>query len=157
MENTKYLVDDEGNVLRELSDNYKILTNGQVEFISETEEIKYHFVKVNYTVVDYLKDIVSVVKLLKYIEFGTGILKYQNGRRIKKTCDLGKKLSDNKNVGSRKVKALIDDDVIHKCKDIEGNYFVFNPYIAHSGRRMPKSLINEFKVSKWRRYTNEDY
>ena len=46
---------------------------------------------------------------------------------------------------------LKKDDIIHKCKNKEdGIYFVFNPFIAHCSRRVPKELYKEFFNSKWR-------
>ena len=52
--------------------------------------------------------------------------------------------------------ALKKEDVIRKCKNGEdGIHFVFNPFIAHCSRRVPKGLYKEFITSKWRDYSDK--
>ena len=50
-----------------------------------------------------------------------------------------------KNAKKQNIYKLKKDDIIHKCKNKEdGVYFVFNPFIAHCSRRVPKELYKEF-------------
>lgn len=157
MSKIRYLVDQDGEVLNTLNEFDRIVRHGQSEFISETTKINFNFVKINVDALANIENSKYVSKILQFIEFGTGILKYKNGRVIKKNIDLGRKMSDNEKVGYRIVKQLMKEDVIHRhiTSDM-GVYFTFNPFIAHSGKRVPKELYNEFYSSKWRSYCDKE-
>lgn len=151
----KYIVNEYGEVLEELG-KCKVLKETQLSYLKDTQMVEIPFVKLNPKVIKDLKNITNSLILLDYIDYKTNILCYKNGRVIKKVKDLGKIFSKNEKVGYRKVVELVKDDVIHKYKDDGGTYFLYNPYIAHLGRRINRSVINDFKLSKWRRYSSED-
>ena len=157
MENRRYLVNEQGEVLRELDGTDRILTNGQTKYVNGTVEVKFNFCKINVNSIEEIdRNLKSVMLLLKYIEIGTGILKYLNGRTITSAKDLGRKLGFTERAGQKLVKQLIEDDIIHRNINKKGVYFTFNPYIAHIGKRVPKDLADDFKNSKWRKISDED-
>lgn len=152
----KYIVNEDGEILEEI-DGYKLLKGSSLRYLTETTSVKIPFVKFNPKVLEELENIEETVKLLSYIEYKSNVLCYKNGKLIKNMKSLGKIFSKNKDVGYRKVRKLLEEDVIRKYKDESGTSFVFNPYIAHRGKRINKVSVNLFKSSKWKRDFNEDY
>lgn len=147
-----YLCNEEGEVIREVSPNEKLLSNGQTEYLLGTEKISYDFVKLNIEVIkDFGNLLKYIVKLLPYIELGTGILKYKNGLKIRTSKGFCRIFNIKEDRAEIVVRELKREDIIHKCKNKEdGMFFVFNPFIAHCSRRVPTTLYREFYTSKWR-------
>ena len=154
----RYLVDESGEILEEYSPSDRIIRSGSIEFLRGTEVIRFNFGKLNVDCVKYIdsKVLRYAIDLMEYIEIGSGILRFKNGRTIKSASKMGKIIF---NVHTRTaqgiVRNLIKEDIIHKCKDSNGMYFMYNPFIIHVGRRLSKDLVNEFKNSKWRKYTSD--
>lgn len=158
MEKIRYLVDEQGEILREISETDRILSNGQVNFVNGVGEIKFNFCKLNVNSVEELgNNLGYAMRLLKYVEIGTGILKYTNGKTMTSAKGIGKKLNLSERSSQRVVRRLISEDIIHRHRNKMGTYFVYNPYIAHVGKKISKDLINEFELSRWRKYSGEDY
>lgn len=154
MYGNKYIVDESGEIIEELGRS-KIIHESQLKYITETSQIKMPFVKFNPKVIKELKNLKNTLILLDYIDYKTNVLVYKNGKVIRKVKDLGKLLSTNEKVGYRKVNELLKDDVICKYREDGRTVFLFNPYIAHIGKRINKIVIEEFKKSKWRAFSDE--
>lgn len=149
-----YVVNEKGEVLREASPNERVISNGQSDYLLGTEKIDFDFVKLNTRLIGDLGSLLRyVIELLPYIEIGTGILKFGNGVKFKNNKSFMKVFKVKEGRTDLIVYQLKKDDIIHKCKNAEdGIYFVFNPFIAHCSRRVPKELYKEFLNSKWRGY-----
>jgi len=149
-----YVVNEKGEVLREASPNERVISNGQSEYLLGTEKIDFDFVKLNVQVIEVMGNLLKyIILLLPYIEFGTGILKFRNGVKIKNNKGFTKIFKVKEGRADLIVYQLKKEDIIHKCKNKEdGVYFVFNPFIAHCSRRVPKELYKEFYSSKWSDY-----
>ena len=149
-----YVVNEKGEVLREASPNERVISNGQSEYLLGTEKIDFDFVKLNTRSLSEMDNLLKyIILLLPYVELGTGILKFRNGVKFKNNKSFMKVFKVKEGRTDLIVYQLKKDDIIHKCKNKEdGVYFVFNPFIAHCSRRVPKELYKEFFNSKWRGY-----
>lgn len=152
---TRYIVNESGEVLEEIKGG-RVLTSSQVLYLAETQKLEIPFVKINPLVIKDLKNIANTITLLDYIDFKTNILRYKNGRLIRKIKDVGKIFSGNEKVAYRKANELIKDEVIMKVKEENITYFIFNPYIAYRGKRISRKAVEHFKNSRWRAYVDED-
>lgn len=151
VDNTRYIVDGHGEILREISKNAIVYDKGQLDVATATEKITMDFLKVNPRQINKVQtNLKYVVTMLSYVEFRTGILKYNNGRRIRKIKDFSKIFNVNEQVVYRIIKDLTNRNIIHRQRDRDGYYFLFNPYIAHKGDRVSKDLIKDFYESEWR-------
>ena len=159
MNETRYVVAESGEILEELNSRDRILRNGTVKYLSGTEVIRFNFGKINVDCIKHIKncDLRYAMDLLEYIELGSGILKFKNGRTINSASKMGKIFNVHDRTAQIIVRRLIKEDIIHRIKDNGGTYFVYNPYIMHIGKRVPKDLIKEFYDTDWRNYTDEDY
>ena len=149
-----YVVNEMGEILREASPNERVISNGQSEYLLGTEKIDFDFVKLNTRSLSEMDNLLKyIILLLPYVELGTGILKFRNGVKFKNNKNFMKVFKVKEGRTDFIVYQLKKDDIIHKCKNKEdGVYFVFNPFIAHCSRRVPKELYKEFFNSKWRGY-----
>ena len=153
---TLYVTDEDGEVIDiidssdkyvKLSDGDRVVRKGVLQYLSDTVDIKYHFIKVNPNVYGVIAKKYPIINdLIKYIGYMDGKLAFYNGRIIKmkhipKIC--GVSISTAK----RQMKGLIESDVIHKVKD-KDICFVVNPYVAYIGRKIYLSLYEEFKFSE---------
>ena len=149
-----YVVNEMGEILREASPNERVISNGQSEYLLGTEKIDFDFVKLNTRSLSEMDNLLKyIILLLPYVELGTGILKFRNGVKFKNNKNFMKVFRVKEGRTDLIVYQLKKDDIIHKCMNKEdGVYFVFNPFIAHCSRRVPKELYKEFFNSKWRGY-----
>lgn len=149
-----YVVNEQGEILREASPNERVISNGQSDYLLGTERIDFEFVKLNTKLIGDLGVLIKyVIELLPFIELGTGILKFKNGVKFKNNKSFMRIFNVKEGRADLIVYQLKKDDIIHKCKNkIDGVYFVFNPFIAHCSRRVPNALYKEFFNSKWRGY-----
>ena len=149
-----YVVNEMGEILREASPNERVISNGQSEYLLGTEKIDFDFVKLNTRSLSEMDNLLKyIILLLPYVELGTGILKFRNGVKFKNNKNFMKVFKVKEGRTDLIVYQLKKDDIIDKCKNKEdGVYFVFNPFIAHCSRRVPKELYKEFFNSKWRGY-----
>ena len=44
---------------------------------------------------------------------------------------------------------MLKEDIIHKHKIKNKNYYTFNPWIASRGKRVSMELYDDFKLSEW--------
>lgn len=154
----RYIVAENGEILEELDSRDRILRNGSIEYLGGTQVIKYNFGKINVDCLKYINDsdLRYAINLLEYVELTTGILKFKNGRTISSASKMWKVFKVHERTAQIIVRRLIKEDIIHRCKDRSGTYFLYNPYIFHVGRRISKDLASDFYGSKWKRYTSEN-
>lgn len=161
-----YIVDENGEIVDKiaendkyvkLSDGDKVVRKGVLQYLSDTVDIKYRFVKINPYAYDRIANKYSIINILiKYLGYMDGILSYKNGKYIK-LKDVYKICQVSESTAKRQMKGLIQEDVIHKVKDKKKrqSYLVMNPWIAYIGRKIYLSLYEEFKLSSWRNSCEE--
>lgn len=159
MNNELYVVNEHGEVIDKidsndkyvkLSDGDRVLRNKSIQYLKDTIDIKYRFVKVNpYIYSDIANQYPIINTLIKYIGYMDGILSYRNGKNIKMK-DIHKICNVSESTAKRQLKGLIQKDVIHKVKDKKAKqtYLILNPYVAYVGRKIYLSLFEEFKQSQ---------
>ena len=159
LEEICYLVNKDGEVIKEVSnpDNYvemyegdRLLRKSSLESFDKRVEIKMRFAKVNYVVFSDICNKYSIFcKLIPYIGYNTGKLRYRNGNKIRRK-DLAKICGVSSITIDRQLKGLMRDDVIKSVKDNDGlNYYV-NPYVVHLGKKINSFTYNLFKDTIYR-------
>ena len=153
-----FLVDEDGCVLKEIEDIYrvvtledgdKILRKGMLEYLKDsTDKVKYHFIKINPKIFDkYCKKYSILPYLTCHIGYMDNICCYDNGKIIR-LKDLSKVCEVSETTIKRQLKGLIADDIIHKVPYKKNQKcLMINPYFAMRGKRIYLSTFNEFKLS----------
>lgn len=156
-----YVVDEQGQVIDilgskesyvKLNSGDRILRKKSIQYLSDTVDLKYHFIKINANVWDVVSIKYPIVnKLLRYIGYMDGILTYQNGKYVQ-IKDIAEICNVSVSTAKRQMNGLIKSDVIHKGKDvvIRKKYLIFNPFIAMRGGKIYKKLYDEFSQSEWK-------
>ncbi len=152
-----YLVDNDGEVLQVidnperyicLEEGDKVIRKGVLTYLTETTDIKYHFIKINPKIFDkYCKKYSILPYLTCHIGYMDNICCYENGKVIQ-LKDLPKVCEVSESTIKRQLKGLIEDDVIHKVPYKNNQKcLMINPYVAMRGKRIYLSTYNEFKLS----------
>lgn len=152
-----YLADENGVVIQELDnidrvvcldDGDRILRKGVLEYLKDTADIKYHFIKINPKIFDkYCKKYSILPYLTCHIGYMDNICCYDNGKIIR-LKDLSKVCEVSETTIKRQLKGLIADDIIHKVPYKKNQKcLMINPYLAMRGKRIYLSTYNEFKLS----------
>lgn len=140
-----------------LSEGDKVLRKNVLQYLSDTVDLKYQFVKINPFVYGELARKYPILNLLVgYIGYMDGKITYENGKIIK-LKDISKLCKVSLSTVNRQIKGLIKEDVLHKVKDKNKNYtyLVMNPYVAYIGRKIYLSLYEEFKFSEFKNKCRE--
>lgn len=155
---TKYIADENGTIIEEIKDGEtvikmshgdRIIRKKSVDYFEDTKEIKKRFIKVNDQATNMLSKYGKYIcLLLRYVGYMDGILRFNNGIYL-----TNKSISEIFDISERNtikiLNDLIKEDVIHKHKIKNRNYYTFNPWIASKGKRVSISLYNEFKMTEW--------
>lgn len=155
---TKYIANEDGMIIEEIQDDETIVKIGRgdriirkksIDYFEDTKEIKKRFIKVNDQATNMLSKYGKYIcLLLKYVGYMDGILRFNNGIYLS-----NKSISKIFGITERNTIKILDDlikeDVIHKHKEKNKNYYTFNPYIASKGKRVSVDLYNEFKMTEW--------
>lgn len=161
-----YVVDESGTIYDTLDNQYsyvklnkgdKVLRKGALEYLQDTTDIKYHFIKINPVAWSEISAKYPIInQLVYYLGYMDNVLSYRNGRFIK-LKDIANICKISESTAKRQLKGLVEDDVIHKVKDVKENttYLVVNPWVCMRGRRIYQSLYNEFKSSNWQNECEE--
>jgi len=161
-----YVVDESGTIYDTLDNQYsyvklkqgdKVLRKGALEYLQDTTDIKYHFIKINPVAWSEISIKYPIInQLVYYLGYMDNILSYRNGKFIK-LKDIANICKISESTAKRQLKGLVEDDVIHKVKDVKENttYLVINPWVCMRGRRIYKTLYNEFKSSNWQNECEE--
>ena len=155
---TKYIVKDDGEVVDVIEDEDilvkmkhgdRIIRKESIDGLKDTKEIKKRFIKVNDQATSMLsKHGKYICLLLKYVGYGDGILRFNNGIYLSNKS-ISKIFGINERNTVNVLNDLIREDVIHKHKEKSKNYYTFNPWIASKGKRVSIDLYNEFKMTEW--------
>lgn len=155
----RYIVNENGEVLDTISDaeqvvktqkGDRIVRSSSIEYLEDTVPIKIKFIKLNPIACSELSEYGNeLFSLFKYVNFQSGILKFENGRIIRPK-HLSGILRKKRRSGSKIISELIEKDVLHKHKDGNTFYYTMNPFICLKGRRITKSLYEEFIRTKYR-------
>lgn len=160
----KYLVDENGTILEEVDDIYRyaklepgdrIIRNGTIQYLSESIDLKYHFIKINPNIYyKYAKKYSILDTLACHIGYMDNICMFRNGKlitlkNIDSLCDV------SKSTVKRQINRMIKEDLLHKIKDGKKTYFMINPWLCHRGRRISMKTYNEFKESQLRYETEK--
>lgn len=132
-----------------LSEGDKVVRKGVLQYLSDTVDIKYHFVKINpNSYGEIAKKYPIINELIKYTSYMDNRLSYRNGRAIKMK-DIPTICKVSQSTAKRQIKGLFELDVIHKVRDKKEKqtYLVMNPFVAYKGRKIYLSLYEEFKLS----------
>lgn len=166
MDKELYVVDESGTIYDTLDNQYsyvklkqgdKVLRKGALEYLQDTTDIKYHFIKINPVAWSEISIKYPIInQLVYYLGYMDNILSYRNGKFIK-LKDIANICKISESTAKRQLKGLVEDDVIHKVKDVKENttYLVINPWVCMRGRRIYKTLYNEFKSSNWQNECEE--
>lgn len=135
-----------------LAEGDRVLRKKTLEYLNDTVDVKYRFVKINPLVYGKISKKYSIINsLVKYLGYMDGRLQYRNGRPIKMK-DIPKLCDVSETTAKRQIKGLFESDVIHKIRDKKERqtYIVMNPYVAYIGKKIYLSLYEEFKLSEYR-------
>ena len=166
MDKELYVVDESGTIYDTLDNQYsyvklkqgdKVLRKGALEYLQDTTDIKYHFIKINPVAWSEISIKYPIInQLVYYLGYMDNILSYRNGRFIK-LKDIANICKVSESTAKRQLKGLVEDDVIHKVKNVKENttYLVVNPWVCMRGRRIYRTLYNEFKSSNWQNECEE--
>lgn len=160
-----FLADENGVILQKLKnidrvicldDGDRILRKGTLEYLNDTTDIKYHFIKINPKIFDkYCKKYSILPYLTCHIGYMDNICCYDNGKIIQ-LKDLPKVCEVSETTIKRQLKGLIADDIIHKVPYKKNQKcLMINPYLAMRGKRICLSTYNEFKLSALRNEVEE--
>lgn len=152
-----FLADENGVILQEidnidrvvcLDDGDRILRKGVLEYLKDTTDIKYHFIKINPKIFDkYCKKYSILPYLTCHIGYMDNICCYDNGKIIR-LKDLSKVCEVSETTIKRQLKGLIADDIIHKVPYKKNQKcLMMNPWLCCRGKRIYLSTYNEFKLS----------
>lgn len=152
-----FLVNEDGVVLQEIEDSKKIISledgdrilrKGTLEYLNDTTDIKYHFIKINPKIFDkYCKKYSILPYLTCHIGYMDNICCYDNGKIIR-LKDLSKVCEVSETTIKRQLKGLIADDIIHKVPYKKNQKcLMMNPWLCMRGKRIYLSTFNEFKLS----------
>lgn len=160
-EEKHYVVDSNGEVIQILDNVNKfvvleagdrVLRKGSIEYLKDTINIKYSFIKVNTNVPDeFFKKHPALLILMKNVEYMTNIITYSNGKVVKpsgvaKLCEI------SESTAKRYIKRMIEDDVIHKVK-VDGKIgIMLNPFLCYRGKNISVEAYEEFKNSDLAKY-----
>ena len=158
-----YVTDEHGEVIDiiestdkyvKLSEGDKVVRKGVLQYLNDTVDLKYHFVKVNPNVYGDIANKCPILNILiDYIGYMDGVISYKNGKIIR-IKDIPKICNVSEATAKRQIKNLIEMDVIHKIRG-KPSYFVINPYVAYRGRKIYLSLYEEFKFTEYKNLSQE--
>lgn len=154
----KYIVNEDGVIINTISDDEAVIKIGNgdrvvrkksLEYFEDTKELKKRFIKVNDQALSMLHTYGKYICcLLKYVGYLDGVLKFNNGIYLSNRT-ISKIFNVNERNTVKILNDLVQEDVIHKHKIKNKNYYTFNPWIASRGKRVAIELYNEFKMTEW--------
>lgn len=154
----KYIADKNGTIIEEIKDNEmiikinsgdRVIRKKSLDYFEDTKELKKRFIKVNDQAINILcKYGKHICCLLKYVGYLDGILRFNNGIYLTNKA-IAKIFGITERNAIKILNELIKEDVIHKHKEKNKNYYTFNPWIASRGKRVSIDLYNEFKMTEW--------
>ena len=158
-----YLVNEQGEILNEIDPRENRVVVQSLEEIAnkgkalrkleESKKIKYRFAKVNVeNIIEVRKVAPFFIDLIPYISYFDNILRFENGVKITPS-NIGLVYGRNvsRQYGSKLIKLLVDEDIIHKYGVGKNARLVVNPWICYCGRSLQKDVVDEFEESRWKK------
>lgn len=160
-----YIADENGEVLQEIEDINKlvileygdrILRKNAIDYLSDSINIDYHFIKVNPKTFDkYCRKYSILPNLITTIGYMDNICSYDNGKIIR-IKDLPKVCGVSEITVKRQLKGLIEDDIIHKVPYKKNQKcLMINPWLCMRGKRIYKNTYEEFRLSSLKNEVEE--
>ena len=154
-----YVVDKDGTVIDKieaedkyvkLSDGDRVLRKGTIQYLADSVDIKYYFIKINPLVFGEIARKYSMIsEMIKYLGYMDNKLVYKNGKYLK-VKDLPKLCGLSSVTVKRQLSGMTKDDIIHKFRNGKSKGIIFNPFIAYVGKKIFLSTYEDFKLSVWR-------
>lgn len=158
----KVILDTEtGEILDELKNGDRIRRKSQDEYCKNKEELidmndNGSFIKLFNKTMAMLgnekltaNEYLVCLRLLDYIEYESGILKYANNGRALKLTDIESITKLSKSTVIRAMQTLVSKKIYGVHKTGKENCYTVNPFIFMKGRYVNKTLYNFYKKSKW--------
>lgn len=158
----KVILDTEtGEILDELKNGDRIRRKSQDEYCKNKEELidmndNGSFIKLFNKTMAMLgnekltaNEYLVCLRLLDYIEYESGILKYSNNGRALKLTDIESITKLSKSTVIRAMQTLVSKKIYGVHKTGKENCYTVNPFIFMKGRYVNKTLYNFYKKSKW--------
>ena len=159
-----YLVDKDGEVINEIDprkDRFVIQSLDDVKKksralskLENSTKVKYRFAKINILNIKEIKKVAPFfIELIPYISYFDNILRFENGIKIN-SVNIGLVYGEknfSKQRGGKIVKALVDEDIVHKYGVGKSSYLVVNPWICYCGKTIQIDVAQEFENTKWKR------
>lgn len=158
----KVILDTEtGEILDELKNGDRIRRKSQDEYCKNKEELidmndNGSFIKLFNKTMAMLgnekltaNEYLVCLRLLDYIEYESGILKYANNGRALKLTDIEGITKLSKSTVIRAMQTLVSKKIYGVHKTGKENCYTVNPFIFMKGRYVNKTLYNFYKKSKW--------
>lgn len=160
-----YIVDENGEVLQEIDDidrlvsleyGDRVLRKGTLNYLNDSIDVKYHFIKINPKTFDkYCRKYSILPNLITTIGYMDNICSYDNGKIIR-IKDLHKVCGVSETTIKRQLKGLIEDDIIHKVPYKKNQKcLMINPWLCMRGKRIYKSTYEEFRLSSLKSEVDE--
>ena len=151
-----YLINENGEVLQVINDGTKlielesgdrVIRKNAVQYLNNTVEIRYDFIKLNHNVfAKYCKKYSILPILICYIGYSDNICEFKNGKKIN-INSLINLCGVSKSTLQRQIQGMVEDDIIHKIKNKNSFNIMVNPYLCIRGKRLEIETYNEFKSS----------
>lgn len=150
-----FLVNDEGEVLKTvenpetslviLNKGDRVIRKKSIDYLANTEKIKYPFIKVNYEQFgDICREVPLVGCLLPFIIYSNCMLVYENNVFVTPR-NFAMRLGISYSTSRRVFRTLEKMGVIKKQLSSPNKYiYYFNPYIACRGTRIEVETLNMF-------------
>ena len=140
---------EENDVFIKMSHGDRIVRKKSLDYFSDTKDLKKRFIKVNDQAVFILNKYGKYICiLLRFVGYLDGILKFNNGIYLNNNT-ISKIFNVNLRNTIKILNELLKEDIIHKHKIKNKNYYTFNPWIASRGKRVSIELYDDFKLSEW--------
>lgn len=162
--NELFLVNEDGEIVEKFVNDGKgmvtmvnedqvVINRKSLRNLTDLERVDFSFQKTNYLVIrEMVKESPKydlALKLMFFINYRDNVLVYSNGKPIKKK-DIGKVFNISKNLVSKKLKPLEDEEIIKLINhQYMGQCYVFNPFITIRGKQVEKYIVDLFRSSKW--------
>lgn len=166
--NKNYIVNNQGEILKEIGENDRIVRGSSIEFYENSIEIDNVFIKLFVNnimpVIEQLKDKRGKIKyntislmfyLMQFISYKNGFLQHENGKPL-----TNKYILENFNMSKTELynslKLLKDKNII-SIVESEGElkFYMFNPWIASIGQRIDKTHLYCFENSPYKKNKEE--
>lgn len=150
-----------GEIVGEINQGDRIIKSGQYEYYRKSKDLielnkNKEFTKLYNDTISILgeEEMTAAeyrvcLTLLKYINYVSGILRYENNGENLNLTDISKITQLSRSTVSRAMKGLISKRIYGVHKTGKENCYTVNPFIFMKGKYVNKTLYDFYKNSKW--------